>query len=280
MLQMHPLSTVIGNGTITGELSIGGATGSVAGRLIAKGVSLDEIDHEVPGDDLVDGGTVDADWELHGGGKSVREIMAALEGSLLFTVGPAQFRSRYADVLGFSGLMDVVHKSLPPLETTHLNCFVTRFDIAEGIAKSRIAVADTQRLTLDGGGTVNLKTEELDFDFDTKTKVTSILSLMPPIHAGGTLAHPDFSPDVAGGALTGIGNILTLPADLLGSIFGGDEKTVCQVALAKAAGKPLGALPSPAGNRITRAPAVDRAGQAIQGAGQSIQRGVQSVFGK
>jgi len=290
VLQLRPLTTAIAGGAISGDLAMDAKTGAVAGRLSVKGVDLGKIDEEVPGGELVTGGKTDADFELHGTGKSVRAIMAGLDGSLLLAVGPAAFKARYADILGFEGLFNIVNKSLPPVEETHLNCLVTRFDIANGLATSRIAVADTQRLNLDGSGTINLKTEELDLTFDSTTKVTSLLSLMPPIHAGGTLANPDFEPDIGAGAVGALGNVLNdllNPGNVLGEIFGsGKKKTVCEVALEKATGKALGAAPSTAQPaaapqaRPERPQARPGSGDRVKDAGQAIERNLRNIFGK
>ena len=79
---IEPVSTTIGNGQITGALSVQGKTGATAFKFTIKNVSLHEIDHEVPGPDLVHGGITNADLDLRGTGNSVRAIMADLNGTL------------------------------------------------------------------------------------------------------------------------------------------------------------------------------------------------------
>jgi uncharacterized protein involved in outer membrane biogenesis len=277
-LSIAPVSTTIGDGQITGALSVQGKTGSVAFKFAIKNVSLDEIDREVPGQDLVDGGITNADFDLTGTGNSVRAIMGSLNGTLFLGVGPGSFKARYTDMLGLGGLTDVVGKSLPKLEQTTLHCLVTRFDVSNGLAKSRVLLGDTGRLTLDGSGTINLKTEEIDIGLDTHTKVTNLLSLMPPIHAGGTLANPDFEPDVGAAAAGLVGNviddILRQPGNVLSSIFGGDqtsaEQKICKAAYAKAERTVLpDAVPKPKST-----------GDKIQDLGKGIQRNLRGLFGQ
>jgi uncharacterized protein involved in outer membrane biogenesis len=295
-LAAQPITSTIGNGQVTGALSLENRSGAVALKLALKNVSLDEIDHEVPGEDLVDGGITNADLDVRGAGSSVRAIMGSLNGSVFLGVGPGTFKARYTDMLGLGGLTDVVGKSLPKLERTTLHCLVTRFDVSNGIAKSRVLLADTGRLTLDGSGTVNLKTEELDIGLDTHTKVTNLLSLMPPIHVGGTLADPDFEPDVGQAAVGLVGNviddILRQPGNVISSLFGGDqappEQKICNAAYAKAertASTATGEKPAPPAAAPAPQPAPPPAqkkqtNDPIQDLGQGIQRNLRGLFGK
>src|SRR5581483_5705118 len=117
-----------------------------------------------------------------------------------------------------------------------LNCFVSRFEAKDGIATGRPIVVDTGRLTMYGGGTIDLKAERPDMRLNTHTKVTSLLSLMPPIYVGGTLADPSFTPDIGGGAVDAVGDLLGGVLGLPGRIFGGDEppRDICARAIARA----------------------------------------------
>ena len=303
-LSVEPVSTTIGNGQITGALSVQGKTVATAFKFAIKNVSLHEIDHEVPGEDLVDGGITNADLDLTGTGDSVRAIMADLNGTLFLGIGPGSFRARYTDMLGLSGLTNLVGKSLPKIERTTLHCFVARFDVSNGLARSRVLLADTGRLTLDGSGTINLRTEQLDMGMDSHTKVTNLLSLMPPIHIGGTLANPDFEPDVGAAAFGLVGNviddILRQPGNLINSLFGGQEapadQKICNAAYAKAervaaAGAvpraaapsgqtPSGQAPAQPSQPQTKPPANKSTGDRIQDLGQGIQRSLKGLFGQ
>lgn len=278
---VRPLSTTIGSGTISGELSAADRTGAVAVKLSVKGVELGEIDKEIPGEDLVTGGKTDADIDLRGTGKSVRALMGSLNGSLLLMIGQGTFKSRYADMLGFQGLEDLIGKSLPQQEVTHLNCLVSRFDIADGLATSRAVAMDTGRLTLFGGGTINLKTEQPSMRLNTHTKVTSLLSFLPPIQVRGTLADPSFEPDLGGGAVGAVGDLLGDVIDLPGRLFGNSSpaRDICKAAIARATGRPASA-----GSQAPAAPAQPQEKQKpsdpIQDLGEGIQRGLRSLFGK
>lgn len=302
-LSIQPLSANFAGGQISGSLSMADKTGATALKLAIKGVSLHEIDREVPGQDLVDGGVTNADLDVTGTGNSVRALMGSLNGTVFLSVGPATFTSRYTDILGLGGLMNLVSQKLPRLERTTLHCFVSRFDVSDGLARSRVLLADTGRITLDGSGTLNLKTEQLDLDLDTRTKVTNLLSLMPPVSVGGTLANPEFAPDVGAAAVGAVGNviddILRQPGNLIDSLFGGTsgspDRKICAAAYEKAGrspaalpaavpsegkasgpqAKPASMTPGQPGQPRPKAPT-----DPIQDLGQGIQRGLRGLFGQ
>src|SRR5690606_14159635 len=110
------------------------------------------------------------------------------------------------------------------------------------MATARGFVVDSQRLTLDGSGTVNLATEQPSLLFNSSTKVPNLLSILPPIRVGGTLADPSFFPDV-GAAATGlvgdvIGTVLGTPGNVVGAVTGAitgqrrPQTDICAQALA------------------------------------------------
>jgi uncharacterized protein involved in outer membrane biogenesis len=296
-LNVQPLSTNIGGGSIAAVLSLAAKTGAAAFKVSAKDVDLGEIDKEVPGGTLVTGGKTNAEIDVRGSGQNVRALMAGANGGLMLSIATGTFTSRYADMLGFEGLEDLIGKSLPRQEVTNLNCLIGRFDISNGMATSRALVMDTRRLTLDGAGTIDLRSEGLDLNFDSTTKVTSLLSLMPPVHVGGTLADPDFTPDLAAGAVGAVGgllgDVLQAPGNLLDAITGSKSvpENVCAIALAKATGR---AAPAPARASSQSAPsqaAPSPGGQAqpqrnpqgsdpIQDLGEGIQRSLRGLFGR
>ncbi len=283
-LSVQPFSGKFGGGTVTGQLSLSDAAGAATLKLSAKDVELGTIDKEVPGKDLVTGGKTDLDVDVRGTGKSVRALMAGLNGTALLSVGPGTFSSQYGDVIGITGLLDVIGKSLPQQDRTHLNCLVSRLDIDNGLANARVLMADTGRLNLDGSGTINLRSEEPAIFLNTNTKVTNLLSLMPPIRVSGTLANPVFLPDVAAAATGVVGGVvggaIRAPGEVLGALTGKKEpppENVCAIALAKATGKPVPAAQPAAGATQQKQPST---GDQIKDLGKGIERSFKNLFGK
>ena len=82
-----------------------------------------------------------------------------------------------------------------------MNCAVCNFNIKDGLAKSDVIMIDDPEKTLMSTGTINLKTEELEFGIQTKPKKgigtretgkvsVSLSAITKPFKLSGTLAKP------------------------------------------------------------------------------------------
>ncbi len=290
-LVVRPLGGTIGGGKITGDLTLASRTGALALKASAKEVDLGAVDKEIPGDDLVSGGKTDIELDFRGRGTTVREIMAGLDGTMFLSIGSGTFTSRYADMLGLGDLMQVISNSLPSVERTQLNCVVGRLDIAKGQATTKVLLADTARLTLDGSGSINLASEQIGLRFNTSTKVVSLLSLLPPIRVHGTLADPSYTPDLGAGAVDGVGNILggvlRTPGNIFGALTGQRRPAneLCAGALAVAGGQAAPAAPAnqnqaPAQRTTPTLPAQPAPSDPVQDLGRGIERNLRNLFGR
>jgi hypothetical protein len=90
---------------------------------------------------------------------------------------------------------------------------VCDFNIKNGIAKSDIIVVDDPQKSLFSKGTINLKTEALDFKIETHPKEgigtqdtaklsISLSKITKPFKLGGTLAKPSLEIDIVGSGTT------------------------------------------------------------------------------
>jgi len=61
---------------------------------------------------------------------------------------------------------------------------------------------------IEGGGTINLKTEEMDLKLNPRPKDSSVASLNSPVYVRGTFSHPKPMPDVPRLAAKGVGAVL------------------------------------------------------------------------
>ena len=251
VLSLRPFATELAQGKLGGEANLSARSGVASLKFQSRGLDLGALDKEIPGDDLVTGGKTDIDLDLRGSGRSIGAIAATLDGTLVLHTGAGSFSSRYTDMLGLGQLFEVIGRSLPKLERTPLNCVVAKMDMQGGVATIRGLVADTQRLTLDGEGRIDLRSEQPEILLNTHTKVVSLLSLMPPIRVGGTLKDLSFFPDVGAGTVGAVGGILGTVLGTPGNI--GDLLTgqrrpaedICAQALARATGRPAPAQARP-----------------------------------
>jgi AsmA family protein len=169
------------------------------------------------------GGKADLDLNVEGHGDSVRALMAGLNGKTNLAMGQGRIDNGFAKLLlgDLFKLLTFQGNS----DSSNINCFVSRFDIAGGLAQSTALVLDTNGATIVGGGTINLKTEGLDLSLDPKAKQTNLVNLAIPVKVGGTLAAPRVFPDPAGiakgaaGALIGVTK-LNSQNTLLGAVTG------------------------------------------------------------
>src|SRR5262249_16777300 len=148
------------------------------------------------------GGKVDMDMDVEGQGKSIRQIMAGLNGSTDLQMGSGTINNRFAKIM-MSDLFKLI--STGGGDTSNLNCGVSKFDIVKGLATSKALVVDTDGATIVGGGKVMLDSEKLDMRLNPTTKQANLVNLAIPVNVGGTLANPNVLPDPAALAKTATG---------------------------------------------------------------------------
>jgi uncharacterized protein involved in outer membrane biogenesis len=194
-------------------------------------------------------GALDLDIDLAGQGNSVAALMAGLNGHLIASMGESKMPVSYLNLVSAdlsSSLLKIVNPFEEKIERAQINCAVCGFSIKDGMANGDAIIIDDPQKTLISHGTLNLKTETLDFGVQTKpkggigTKETgkiniSLSEITKPFKLGGTLANPSLgiSPErtitILGTALLGPGGI----ASLFVSGSHGDQNP-CVVALQKA----------------------------------------------
>jgi AsmA family protein len=231
-LTLDPLKASVGGGTLDGRIALSPKGKAVGFESLLK---IDKLDVNVIARELEvkenPGGKLDLDLNVRGLGGSVAEIMAGLNGKTLLVMSNGRIHNKYIDLLG----ADVSNSALRLLNPfghtttdTEINCFVSGFDISNGIAHSTALVLDTNHLSVVGEGTINLKTEALDISFKPSPKEgagtsgigkfsMSLNELAKPLKLGGTLAKPALAIDPTQTALTigkALGSVLLGPAGI------------------------------------------------------------------
>ena len=74
-----------------------------------------------------------------------------------------------------------------------MNCTVCRFIFDDGIMQSNLLLSDTERITVAGELTLDLKTEKISGVFKPKSKQASFFKLGTPIQVSGSLAKIETS---------------------------------------------------------------------------------------
>lgn len=214
--------------------------------------------------------------ELNGPATSLRDLMAGANGNFMFETGSGRLQNDFVRLLfaDVFGLISIGGNS----DSSQVNCLVTRFAIANGVAQSRGIVLDTPGATMLGSGTIDLHSERLNLHLDTQSKQINLANLAVPLNVGGTLSKPSVTPDPLGaventaGFATRAANLATFGA--LSAVTGlGDSQDLgpnpCRSALD--AGIKAGSSAAP-GEKI-----IEGTGQVIEGVGEGASKVIQGV---
>ncbi|WP_340119946.1 AsmA family protein [Pelagibius sp. 7325] len=295
-LTVDPLAARLAGGPVGGRLAVAAGEAEPGVALTLKGQDIDfgdllrqaEVSDEV-------GGALALDIDLKGRGASPHAIAAGLGGHVQAV---SQDGTLDNNLLRFFsvGLGDITGPLFGGSDRTRLECFVTRFDIEKGQAKSRALVLDSGAFALAGRGGIDLGAERVSLAFDTQTSQPSLASLAVPFRVTGPLAAPSVVPDPIGAAVGVVGtagdvaktgaNIVGGAVDAVGGLFGtgpiigqiGSDQTLCGEALA-VLGQNSGADSGTATQPKSSGGLVDDVGDAVKGAGEGIEKGLKSLFG-
>ena len=230
-LIVKPLTTNVGGGALSSSLDLlaKGNNANLTTKITAKKINLGEMLKKLEISQGLDG-VLDLNINLKGQGKSVAALMAGLNGDVVAILSESELPVEYLDLVGAdltTSLMKMVNPFGKKIERAQINCAVSDFNIKDGLAKSDVLMIDDPDKTLLSEGTVNFKTEALDFGIHTQpkegigTKETgkvsvSLSALTEPFELGGTLANPllGISPErtvkTVGSALLGPGSFASL----------------------------------------------------------------------
>jgi AsmA family protein len=289
-LTVKPLKAVLGKGSMDGRLSLQ-SQGKVASMTMVLKINKLDIGYLMKDRKGTGGleGNLDADVEVRAQGASIAGMMGGLNGKTVFVMGKGRVDNKYIDILGgdlSSGLFRLLNPFGKETPYTSINCFVSGFNIKDGIASTTALVLNTDHMVVVGEGEINLKTERLNLPLKPVpkegigTSVTgklnvSLSELTRPFKLGGTLAHPSLAVDptqtaIAFGKAVG-GTMLFGPVGIAAALVGsssGDENSC--IAAVEAANKGVRAQKGLAGKVMGGAEDV------LKGAGKELNK----LFGK
>ncbi|MCG8543776.1 MAG: AsmA family protein, partial [Alphaproteobacteria bacterium] len=206
----------LSNGTVSGlvRLNARPATPQLDVKIAGKKIDAGKLLADMAITDLLQG-VISADVDVTGRGKSVRAIMAGLNGKTNVLMGKGRMKSDALNIY-VGEVMTVLTQAVfgKKSEYTVINCFVNQFDIKNGIADSKIMLFDTEYATVTGKGDINLATEQIDYELDPRPKSITVNTAVP-VEITGPLADPSVSLNkLAAAAKVGglIGTVVFPPA--------------------------------------------------------------------
>jgi len=204
-LEIQPVSSRIGGGTMNGNVTLDASTGktaALAAKIDAKAIDLGQVLRQMGHAEMVTGAKTDVSMNIRGSGGSVKELMAGLNGEALLVLGEGKIHTRFVEWLGADVLTQVVEKVNPFRKTdpyTELRCGVVRFAAKDGVATTDKGIAfETSKMTVVSSGTANLKSEAIDFSLRPETRQAGGIGageLVKLLRVRGTLGEPKIGID-------------------------------------------------------------------------------------
>ncbi len=210
-LMIKPLVGKIGDGMFDTTIEIDASAETVHANLDVSitGMSLGSLPKFSRGNH-VSGGSTDVKLSIDGAGRSVAAIMASTNGMYAVNIDSATINNEAAGIVS-SGLVSMLSR-LNPLSSvdssTVLECASVRFPIVNGEATNETGIGVlTDKLSILGGGTIDLKTEQIDLGAKPKPREglgINLSSLVDFVRLGGSLSNPRVITDAKGTATAGL----------------------------------------------------------------------------
>ncbi len=151
-------------------------------------------------------GATSVDLDLEGHGETTRAVAETLGGVLRADVAEAWIAPKAFDLAG-SDLLSLLRPLLAGSNDTQLHCAVVRFDVRDGIGRSRVLAADASRFSVAGGGMVDLRRERVAIDLEPRARESALDGVAVPVRIRGALSAPSVEADATGaiGSMAGSG---------------------------------------------------------------------------
>lgn len=198
-----------------------------------------------PGDGSGKSPPTNFDLDMRASGASPRQMASGANGRVVFTQGKGRVKKGVIGVLG-SDILSQVGSQLNPFSAedpyTKVECTVVKIKIVDGQAKVDPVLMQSDKVTVTAEGTVDLRTEEISFDFNTRPRkgigISPGMFTNPFIELAGTLKSPRVATGakgVASGALAvGTGGLSVVAKGLVDRVAG--QADLCEKTMAKVSG--------------------------------------------
>ena len=159
---------------------------------------------------------LDLNLEFSGSGSTFHELAAGSNGSISVRGGEGEVDNAFGGYI-LRDVLSQVFSSINPFAKdsphSNLQCLIVEIDVVDGIARTKVAGMQTDRIAAASVGTINLDTEALDVSFRTAARegigITVASAVNPYIKLGGTLAKPAIQLDKKRGLISGTFAVLT-----------------------------------------------------------------------
>jgi AsmA family protein len=234
-VDLHPIIFTIGTGRVQADIALRPETDK--NIELNADIHFDQVDvsrlmsatHTFQG-----AGAVGGRAEIASTGNSVATFLGDGNGGLDVFMSGGNLSALLIDLSGLE-FGKAILSALGMPARTDVQCLVGDFDLDQGLVTTRALLVDTGESLIGGTGDVNLKTQMISFQAQTRSKDFSVGNLPTPIKISGTLKHPSvgvaIAPLAVRGALAVALGFLAAPLAILPTIeFGvGDPRKCAQL---------------------------------------------------
>lgn len=242
LLTIGPLTGTLWHGALDGQIELDASqyVPTLDAQLTIQDLDLGFLDDTVGVTDLVNGEIDFIKLNLKSRGTTLHEILSRANGEAELVEGPLEITNEYIDFWAADVFTLALSKAWEKEEVTKLNCAVGYFDIVEGEIQSDAILFDTQRITVGGFGTFNLRSEKIDLILTPQPKNPTLVTFGHPVRITGHLSDPDVTSDsmriAQGGGwyLLGLVNPLGLTIvipKIAGTTLGTGKENPCAAAM-------------------------------------------------
>jgi AsmA protein len=208
VLTLNPLEFGIAGGKLGGTVKLDGSKDTIRTdvKMRVQQLKLAQLFPTIK-QNQASVGDISGLIELNASGNSVSRMLGSANGQLGVFMDGGEI-SRFMMELVALDLWGVARVKLKGDELVPIRCAVADFTVKEGVMNTNAFVFDTSVVLIEGGGTINLKNEQMDLKLNPKPKDSSIASLNSPLYLRGTFSDPKPSPDVGKLAAKGVGAVV------------------------------------------------------------------------
>jgi len=207
VLSLEPLDFGIAGGRLAGPARLDGRGGTISGDMVLRvqKLQLAKLFPTVK-EAQASLGSLGGAVDLKGRGNSVKDLLGTSNGKIALYMDGGRISRTLMEMLALD-LWNVAKLKLEGDESIEVRCAIADMDVKDGIATINAMIIDTSAVNVHAGGTINLKTEEMNLRIEPEPKNASLASLNSPIHVRGTFSEPHVALD-AKAAAKGIGAIV------------------------------------------------------------------------
>jgi uncharacterized protein involved in outer membrane biogenesis len=236
VLRAEPLALGLPQGVISGWMQLDGRKANAITDLDLR-LSNGRLENLIPvkfQGGVPFAGPLVGRLKLHGEGDSVHDAMGDAYGEALVVASGGQIRSSLAELAGVDVIKGLGLFLSRDQSNTTLRCGVAHFTAKGGVMSADRLMVDTDPVLIEGGGTINLDTEQLQFRVKGRPKKFQLLRVFAPINLEGPMLAPkvriEKGPAIAqGGVAVALGAVFSPLAILLPFVDAGLAKDAnCQ----------------------------------------------------